>query len=179
MKELSFSRRNLILLVVIVCLTIAGIVLIHHFSPSPHALEATPSAYEAQANAAAIGVEAFFQIGTAEGEDAWRNRFCAVSTKNGCDLLRMAADRLWKKYADARISVQAEAIPLKLISETTSEQVWKVNVQLTDPLPGSNKTKDVAYVLVVKSGDDWKFDRFLLEPEVLAIEERQKKEAQQ
>jgi hypothetical protein len=34
-------------------------------------------------------------------------------------------------------------------------------------------------VLAVKTDAGWKFDRFLLEPEVKALQERQKKEGQQ
>ena len=52
-------------------------------------------------------------------------------------------------------------------------------VELSEPLPGSNKTQDEAYVLVVKEGDDWKFDRFLLEPEVQALQERELQEDHQ
>jgi hypothetical protein len=162
----------------IVTLTITSIWLIHYLSPSPIASTNTPSASIIQANAAALGVEVFFQVNSEEGKDAWLNRICAVSTENGCALIRMGADRLWEKYDDAGISVYAEATPVELISATQNEQVWKVDVHLLKPLPGSNKTDDVAHVLIVKSGDDWKFERFLFEPEVQAMQERQKKESQ-
>lgn len=40
------------------------------------------------------------------------------------------------------------------------------------PLPGGNKSEDEAYVLVVKTDRGWKFDRFLLEPEVQVLKDR-------
>jgi hypothetical protein len=83
---------------------------------------------------------------------------------------------LWQKYVDAKTSVQAKVTVLERLTGRPTEQVWKMEVQVSAPLPGSNKTKDEAYVLVLKTADGWKFDRFLFEPEVQALQERQKEE---
>ena len=114
-----------------------------------------------------------------EGKDAWLNRFCAASTESGCALVRMGADRLWQKYQEAKAAVQAEVSALECVSSTAKEQVWRVAIKLSEPLPGSNKTEDEAYVLVLKTEDGWKFDRFLLELEVQVLKERVGKEGQQ
>ncbi len=180
MKEFTFSKRNIFLILLIILLTGAGIILIQQFAPKPSVSVPTPSPDETEAAKAAIeGTQAFFQIQADAGKDAWLNHFCLLSTENGCALSRMGADRLWKKYAEAKASVQATAKTLEQVSKTPTEQVWKVEVTLSDPLPGSNKTQDEAYVLAVKTETGWKFDRFLLEQEVKALQERQKKAGQQ
>ncbi len=180
MKEFTFSKRNTLLILLIIFLTGVGILLIQQFSHQPSGEPATPSPEEAEiTNAAVVGTRAFFQISVNEGKDAWLNRFCAASTESGCALVRMGADRLWQKYQEANAEVQAEVDALERVSSTAKEQVWRVAVKLSEPLPGSNKTEDEAYVLVLKTEDGWKFDRFLLDPEVQVLKERVVKEGQQ
>lgn len=180
MKEFTISKRNTFLLLLIILLTGVGIFLIQQISHPPSAGTATPSPEETEiTNAAVAGTQAFFQININEGKDAWLKRFCTASTENGCALVRMGADRLWQKYLEAKTFVQADVNALERVSTTASEQVWRVAVKLSEPLPGSNKTEDEAYVLVVKTAAGWKFDRFLLEPEVQALKERTGQKDQQ
>lgn len=180
MKEFTFSKRNTFLILLIIFLTGAGILLIQQFSHQSSGGAATPSPEETEiTNAAVAGTQAFFQINVNEGKDVWLKRFCAASTENGCAFVRMRADRLWQKYQEAKTSVQAEVHALERVSTTASEQVWRVAIQLTEPLPGSNKIEDEAYVLVVKMDGGWKFDRFLLEPEVQVLKERTNQKGQQ
>lgn len=180
MKEFTISKRNTFLIFLIIFLTGVGILLIQQISHQRSVGTATPAPEEAEiTNAAVAGTQAFFQINVNEGKDTWLNRFCAASTENGCALVRMGADRLWQKYQEAKTSVQAEVNALERVSATAREQVWRVAIKLTVPLPGSNKTEDEAYVLVVKTENGWKFDRFLLEPEVQALKERANPKGQQ
>jgi hypothetical protein len=180
LKEFTFSKRNIFLILLIIFLTGAGVFLIQQFAPRPSIQVPMRPPDETEAAKAAVeGTQAFFQIQIDAGKDAWLNHFCSLSTENGCALTRMGADRLWKKYAEAKASVQATAKALEQFSKTPTEQVWRIEVTLSEPLPGSNKTQDEAYVLAVKTDAGWKFDRFLLEPEVKALQERQKKEGQQ
>ena len=177
MKEFTFSKRNTFLILLIILLTGAGVLLIQQFTHPPVKGIATPSPEETEiTNAAVAGTQAFFQINVKDGKDVWLKRFCAASTENGCALVGMGADRLWKKYQKAKTTVQADVNALERVSATATEQVWRVAIKLTDPLPGSNKTEDEAYVLVVKTAGGWKFDRFLLEPEVQVLKERAAKE---
>lgn len=180
MKEFTFSKRNTFLILLIILLTGVGILLIQRFSHRSSGGVVTPSPEETEiTNAAVAGTQAFFQINVTEGKDTWLNRFCAASTENGCALARMGADRLWQKYQEAKTSVQAEVNALERVSTTANEQVWRVAIKLTEPLPGSNKTEDEAYVLVVKTDNGWKFDRFLLGPEVQALKDRTSQKDQQ
>lgn len=180
MKEFTFSKRNTFLILLTILLTGAGIFLIQHFAPKPTTTVPTPSPDRVAAEQAAVkGTQAFFQIQSEAGKDAWLEHFCSQSTESGCAWIQMGADRLWKKYAEAKTSIQATVKAVKQVSATEAEQAWKVEVTLSEPLPGSNKTQEEAYVLVVKTEQGWKFDRFLLEPEIQALIERQQKEGNQ
>jgi hypothetical protein len=55
------------------------------------------------------------------------------------------------------------------VRSTADEQVWRVSITLTQPLPGSEKTSDEAYALVVREKDVWKFDRFLMDKEIQGL----------
>lgn len=180
MKEFTFSKRNTFLVLLTILLTGAGIFLIQQFAPQPVALEPTLSPDQAAAEQAAVkGTQAFFQIQSEAGKDAWLKHFCAISTENGCAFIQMGADRLWKKYTETKTSILATAKAIEQVSATTAEQVWKLEVTLSEPLPGSNKTQEAAYVLVLKTDAGWKFDRFLLEPEIQSLIERQQKAGKQ
>ncbi len=179
MKEFTFSKRNTFLLLLILLLTGAGILVIQQFLPFAAEGTATPSPEQAEiTQAAVLGTRAFFQISASEGQAVWLERFCAASTENGCALVRMSAERLWQKYQEAKTQVQAQVDALECVSAAAQEQVWRVAIRLSEPLPGSNKTEDEAHVLVVKTDSGWKFERFLLEAEVQALQERTAQEAQ-
>jgi len=177
LKEFTFSKRNSFLILLTILLTGCGILLIQQLAPKPAATDPAPSPEQAAAEKAVVeGIEAFFQIQSDTGKEAWLSHFCSLSTVNGCALIEMGADRLWKKYAEAKTSVQATVKAVEQISSTTAEQVWKVEVTLSEPLPGSNKTQEEVYAVVVETEGGWKFDRFLLEPEIQALNDRQKKD---
>jgi len=180
LKEFTFSKRNTFLILLTILLTGAGIFLIQHFAPKPAATIPTPSPDQVAAEQAAVkGTQAFFQIQSEAGKDAWLEHFCSLSTESGCAFIQMGADRLWKKYAEAKTNIQATVKAVEQVSATATEQVWKVDVSLSEPLPGSNNTQEEAYVLAVKTDAGWKFDRFLLEPEIQVLIERQQKAGKQ
>lgn len=135
------------------------------FTPTP-----TASVDDTQASSAAVaGTQAFFQVNYQEGKDAWLNRFCAASTESGCLLVKSGSAGLWNRIGDAKTVTSATVTSQTRIKQTTTEQVWKLSIQLVQPLPGSEKKSDDAYVVVVRVKDTWKFDRFLLEEEIKAI----------
>jgi len=96
-----------------------------------------------------------------------------VSTPTGCQFISAGADQLWSKFQEAKANATATVTPVLKVAETATEQVWKMSVSLSAPLPGSNKMQDTAYVAVIKTDNGWKFDRFLLVPEIKAILARQ------
>lgn len=118
---------------------------------------------------AVSALEAFFQIDVKEGKEAWLNRLCLLSTENGCKFISAGSEVLWTKYQEAEVDVSAIVALEEKVAESDIEQVWKLTIILSAPLPGSNKLQDTAYVVVVKADNIWKFDRFLLKPEIDAL----------
>jgi hypothetical protein len=170
LKEVRISRKNILLIVTILVVTVAGLLAIHWFSQRQPASQPTPSPEQGQITSAiTAGVEAFFKIDYHEGKAVWLERICAASTENGCKYFQSGSDALWKRFTDFQIVTQGKAQLLDLVRATDKELVWHVSIQLTQPLPGSEKTRDEAYVLVVRTPAGWRFERFLLEPEIQAL----------
>ena len=174
MKEIPVSKRNIIVAIILAVIIALGILAIqalplHNGSqPSVSNQEDTPAS-----KAAAAALEAFFHVDYRYEKDIWLNDVCAVSTPTGCQFISAGADLLWSKFQEARADVTATVTPQEKVAETATEQVWKMLIALSAPLPGSNKIQDTAYVAVIKTDNGWKFDRFLLEPEIKAILARQ------
>lgn len=174
MKEIHHSKRHLILAIILAVAIAFGILLVQHFPPRTEQSSTPTSIEDSLASSMAVSaVEAVFQIDYQEDEAAWLNRICNVSTPAGCQLFTAGADRLWKKYVDDKSVVTAKAEAIEKIADTGSEQVWQVAVHLSAPLPGSNKTQDIAFIALKKTESGWLFDRFLMESEINAIYSRQ------
>lgn len=120
------------------------------------------------AEAAVNGAQAFFSFNSQTGKETWLAKLCEISTQTGCSLYKLGADKLWQSFGDQPFSIQAQAQAIKKVNEgkasgrkDAATQVWKVQMQLNQPLPGSDKTSDTAFVLVVVDQGVWKFERFL------------------
>ena len=174
MKEISLSKHNLVIAAVIGLVLAIGILAIEKWPLLGAQDSTTKPTEDIKASQAAVSaVEKIFQIDTTKSKEDWLKGVCAVSTPAGCTMITTGADRMWATYVDSKTIVSAEVQPLRKLADNGGEQVWQVAVSLTAPLPGSNKTEDTAYVALVKTGDQWLFDRFLLQPEIDAILARQ------
>lgn len=112
-----------------------------------------PPADRLAAEAAVTGTQAFFSFSSQAGKDAWLEKLCQISSKAGCNLYTLGTEPF---------EIQATARAVEKVHESkTASQVWKVEVSLSKPLPGSEKTSDTSYVLVVEEEGSWKFERFL------------------
>jgi len=121
-----------------------------------------PPADRLAAEAAVTGTQAFFSFSSQAGKDAWLEKLCQISSKAGCNLYTLGAARLWESLGTEPFEIQATAKAVEKVHESkTASQVWKVEVSLSQPLPGSEKTSDTSYVLVVEEEGSWKFERFL------------------
>ncbi len=170
MKEVRISRKNILLIAAIAIVTVLGLLAISWFGMRQSQPQPTPDPDQAQVSAAiTAGVEAFFNIDYHEGKDAWLKRICATSSDNGCKYFQSGSDALWKRFADFQIVTQGKVQLLERVRATDKEQVWHVSIRLTQPLPGSEKTSDEAYVLAVRTPSGWRFERFLLEQEIQAL----------
>lgn len=174
MKETTISKRNAIVIGLLVLVLTGGIFLLRHLTiQSEPALPQVPQD-DLQASAAAErAVKAFFSIDYQEGLEAWQTRLCTLTTEGGCQFIALGSTSMWTRYLEEKTVIQADATPIKRLAATETEQVWQMKVSLSEPLPGSNKLEDTAYVEVSKTDTGWMFDRFLLEPEINAILARQ------
>ncbi len=111
-----------------------------------------------------------------DGQDVWAARLCSISTQPACDFYQnTVAPYLWPEFETAQTVVVAEAIDAVLMADEKAGtrqdapmQVWQVTVELSAPWPqGDGQTAFPAHVLVVREDDGWKFERFLLEDELV------------
>lgn len=175
MKEIPVSKRNLIVAVMLAVVIALGILVIENWPLHSEQGSTASTNEDSLVSAAAVtAIEKVFQVNYQEGKDVWLNRICELSTPAGCEVFSAGADRMWEKYVDAKSVVTAATAAVEKVADNGSEQVWRMTITLSSPLPGSNKTKDMAYVVLVKTEGGWKFDRFLMESEINAILAREK-----
>lgn len=171
--DLTFSKRLLIsafLLAVVIAVTLI-LAQISARPVSPPLVEIS-TMDETASQAGASALDAFFTLDYLEGRDAWLARFCSLSTPGGCEMIRQGMEPLWQRVDAEKIQITARISAETKLAETAHEQVWKMTVDLSAPLPGSNRLQDEAFVALVRSGDGWLFDRFLLEPEIESLTQR-------
>lgn len=172
MKEIAVSKQSITIIVILVLLAAGGWYALQTFTTSPAPPTPTPDVEDSPAAAAVVaGIEAFFNVDYQQGQDAWLDQYCAVTTESGCQFAKLGAASMWKKYQDAKTITSASVQPEEKVKHTADEQVWRVRIQLSVPLPGNQKTADTAYGLAVKTDAGWKFDRFLMPEEIRAIEQ--------
>ena len=174
MHPILLPKRTLIILAMTVIATSLGIFVLTVLLPiQPQTRTSKYSSEDQEALSAAInGVETFFTVDYREGKNAWLKKVCEKSTTSGCQFISQGIDPLWEKISSSQSVINAKAKPIEKVAENASEQVWVIATTLSLPFPGSNKTKDQAYVSVEKTGEGWKFGRFLLPGEIKALQER-------
>jgi hypothetical protein len=171
MKEIAISKQLIAVLVILLLLAAGCWYALQSFTASPVLPTPTPNVEDMQASAAIVaGIETFFNVDYQQGQEAWLNQYCSVTTENGCQFAKLGAASLWKKVQEAKTVTSATVQPEEKVKHTADEQVWRVRIQLSAPLPGSEKTADTAYGLAVRTDVGWKFDRFLMPEEIRAIE---------
>jgi hypothetical protein len=171
-QSITITRKSLFIAFFIAIVLALGIIAIQML-PLGGQQRDTAAELEDQmaSDAAVVAMQLFFNIGVEEGQAAWLDGICEISTDSGCELLSTAADVMWVyyQYQENNIHISAIVFPVGKISETENEQVWQLRILLTESLPGSNKTENMAYVVILKEEGIWKFDRFLLKPEIDSI----------
>ncbi len=179
MREFNISKRSLVLIFLLIACVTAGVLGIRYADQIIPRPTPTPPVDDSQASVAVVtGVKAFFTVNYAEGKDAWLERFCATSTQSGCLFATSGSASLWRRYTEMETITTADVAPKTLIRRSENEQVWLVTIQLSQPLPGSEKTQDEAYGLAVREDSVWKFDRFLMPQEIDALQQSNEEKAQ-
>lgn len=167
---MRFNLKTLLLPLIIlfggllILISFPGLIQSSQGSPTPTPVE------DDLAKAAVIqGVTAFFTIDEQSGPDIWIENVCKVSTESGCAFYKLGSEKLWKQFTSAHTSFTPSIISSEKATapfEQQGQQVWKLEIELSKPLPGRSSSKDTAYTLVVFEQGTWKFDRFLTPDEV-------------
>lgn len=175
LKEIPVLKRNLIVAVMLAVAIAVGILVIENWPLHTEQGSTAKTSEDSLVSAAAVNaIEKVFQVNHQEGKEVWLKRICELSTPAGCEVFSAGADRMWEKYVDAKSVVTAATQAVEKVADNGSEQVWRMTITLSSPLPGSNKTQDTAYVVLAKTESGWKFDRLLMEAEINAILAREK-----
>jgi hypothetical protein len=170
LEDIHVSKRNIFIAAILAVVIVMGFLVLQNW-PLRIKQDLIPTSVEnSLASLAAVSaMDKFFQVDYQEGKEAWLTRICEVSTPAGCEIFTVGVDHLWEKYLDARTVVSARSEAVEKLADNGDEQVWKMSITLSSALPGSNKTQDTAYIVLVETDGGWKFDRFLLEAESNAI----------
>lgn len=114
------------------------------------------------------GIRAFYAFDSQTGKEAWLKPACQAMSQAGCKLATLGADRLWKSLGKQPFAYSAQVEVIEKVSDrpaakadSKASQVWKTNITLNQPLPGSEQLTDTAYALVVTEAGQWRFERFL------------------
>ena len=138
------------------------------FGPKVTALVTAPSSAEAAARA---GAEAFLSTDYEKGQSAWENAVCAVSSDDGCKVLKTSySPMVWPQVAAGSVRQFCQAASAKRTNDTPAAegveayQVWQVSLSCTDP-DGNKTSGDVNVVVVENATSGWKFERLAFSEE--------------
>jgi hypothetical protein len=175
MNSVTLSKRNIFIVITTTIVISVSILILQILIPTTLEPQNSPSSGEDSAVSlvATHAVENFFTVDYQEGKDVWLKRVCASSTASGCQFLSQGIDPMWERINSSKSVVKAQVVTVEKVADNSLEQVWVTTLKLSSPLPGTNKTQDKAYVVIEKAATGWKFDRFLLPPEIQALQERQ------
>jgi hypothetical protein len=167
MKEIHISKSHIFAAAILTVVIVTGILVIQNWPFSSDQRTDQPTDEDRLASSAAVSaIEKVFQVDYREGKETWLGRICEVSTPAGCQLFSTGAESMWQKYVDSKTIVSAQVQEAVKAADNGQEQVWELAVSISSPLPGSTKIQDTAYIVLQKTTSGWKFDRFLMEPEV-------------
>src|SRR5512143_728720 len=108
LKEIAVSKQWIAFALILVLLSVGGWYVVHTFVASSGSATPTPNVEDSKASAAVVaGVEAFFNVDYAKGRDAWLTQFCAAASEGGCQMAKLGAGVLWKKYQAAKTVTSA------------------------------------------------------------------------
>lgn len=188
MDEIIIPKRGLLIALTLVGLTIlaawqgpAIINLIGESGPEIQALASnpieTPTDEDSAAQAAALaGAQSFYTLDYRQGQQAWLDELCRVSTQTGCVVYQnVIVPNLWPALEDGQTVTTVKANVEGKVSEQTAStrgdapmQIWRLQIELSAPWPVQQEpeTSFLALSLVIKEDGVWKFERFLTEEEV-------------
>ncbi|MFN7037924.1 MAG: hypothetical protein ACK4SN_16305, partial [Bellilinea sp.] len=163
--KLSTVKKALVVLLVV----FAAIAAVRFGLPMFNTAQAEPepTAVPDGREAAIAGLTALFSVDVTTGYDAWLQSVCAVSTENGCAFAELFAN--WDRVVETKARSEYRVQAAELRKDLGDRQVWMVTGAIHDLNTGEEKGGEIP-VLVVRENGEWKFDHFLFEQELQALE---------
>jgi hypothetical protein len=166
--KLSTIKKALAVLFVVFAAIAAMRFVLPLFNTAQAEVEPTPVPDGREA--AVAGLTALFSTDVTTGYDAWLESFCTVSTENGCAFAQLFVN--WDRVVSQKVRSEYRVQSAELYLDKGDMQVWKVTGMIHDLNTGQEKGGEIP-VLVVKDNGEWKFDHFLFDEELKALEEDQ------
>jgi hypothetical protein len=188
--EIVISKRILLVGLAVIGLGIAavwGIPWLRAAFAPPVEVETLPIAAQTEPGneadlarqAAVAGAQAFYSLDYRQGQDAWLEALCAVSTETGCDVYQnVVVPALWSALEATETTTTVDVNPLGMVREDTVPtrgdapmKVWRLQIHLSAPWVVQQEplTDFPALALVVQEDGVWKFERFLTDDELSAF----------
>ena len=184
MSLIKSSLRYLLLILLLAAIVVTAIVTKNAWLPllNPNTagseIDRLPPSDRQAREAVEQGIQAFYAFSSQSGKDAWLKQTCQVMSQAGCKLATLGADRLWKSLGKQPFAYSAQVEVIEKVSDrpavkadSKASQVWKTNITLNQPLPGSEQLTDTAFALVVIENGQWHFERFLTAHESVQFEQ--------
>ena len=188
MDEIIIPKKGLLIVLMLVVLAVlaawqgpAILKLIGETTPENQALASnpvnTPVDEDGAAQAAALaGAQAFYTLDYRQGQQAWLDELCRVSTQTGCVVYQnVIVPNLWPALEEGQtitsVNASVEGKVSEQIASTRGDapmQIWRLQIELSAPWPVQQEpvTSFPALSLVIQEGGTWQFERFLTEEEV-------------
>lgn len=166
--QLSTVKKVLIALLVVFALIAAGRFVLPLLGSQVQAeAERTPTPVPDGREAAIAGLTSLFSTDVTTGYDAWLESVCAVSTENGCAFAQLFTN--WDMVVEQKLRTEYRVQSAELYLDRGDRQVWKVTGVIHNLNTGEEEGGELP-VLVVQENGVWKFDHFLFEQELEALE---------
>ncbi len=163
--KLSTVKKALVVLLVVFVAIAAVRFVLPMFNTAQ--AEPEPTAVPDGREAAIAGLTALFSTDVTTGYDAWLQSVCAVSTENGCAFAGLFTN--WDRVVETKARSEYRVQSAELRKDLGERQVWMVTGTIRDLNTGEEKGGEIP-VLVVRENGEWKFDHFLFEQELQALE---------
>jgi uncharacterized protein (DUF736 family) len=160
-----------VVLIAIILIVSAGWAIVHLVVPlfQDKQIPAVGPALSQDAQAAVVGVSAFYTIDFTESAELWVERVCTTTTNEGCIFARgyyaAAVHSTAEKYS---MQTSCTVLPVDLVDndEAHMVRIWKMQVTLSNPWPEIEQTHTV-YVAIEfdQNLEEWRMQHILFEQE--------------
>lgn len=122
--------------------------------------------------AALAGVQAFYSLDFRETSQAWLARVCALSTRQGCQVIRAHfAPAIQHVLETHRPQTTSQVTVVRRVEEQPGRSIWLLQVRLTRPWPGLQAATQPVYAEVALEDGRWLLQRILFAQEAARFAE--------